>query len=490
MGFSGILLHISSLPSKYGIGTLGKEAYKFVDFLCKSGQKYWQVLPLGPTGFGDSPYQSFSCFAGNEYFIDLDTLCDEGLLSETDLHELEPHCNDFVDYGWVYDTRFKILEKAYNNFKNRIPDDYISFCDQNRHWLDDYAAFMAFKNHFEGKAWSCWETAIKFRNKYAFNKLKSELHDKIEFFKVVQYLFYKQWFSLKRYANFNGIQIIGDLPIYAAFDSADVWANPTQFLLDDNLMPQSVAGCPPDCFSEDGQVWGNPLYDWKHMKNDRYCWWITRMKHSCELFDIIRIDHFRGFDEYYSIPFGDTTAANGRWESGPGMDLFDEINRRLNPKIIAEDLGIITQSVRQLLQSTGFPGMKVLQFAFESDQNNPYLPHNYPENCVAYTGTHDNDTILGWFDSAQPEQALFAIQYLGLTKQEGYNWGMMRAVWNSPADTVIVTMQDLLSLTNEARMNLPSTLGDNWKWRMTADQISPSLANKLNTLMRRYNRIE
>lgn len=479
MGFSGILLHISSLPSKYGIGTLGKEAYRFVDFLCESGQKYWQVLPLGPTGFGNSPYQSFSCFAGNEYFIDLELLCDEGLLNSPDLSRLQPLRSDIVDYGRLYDTRFNILKKAYNNFKVQTPDDYAEFCEKNRYWLEDYAAFMAFKS--VGR--SC-------RNDAALNAFKSNSHDTVEFFKAMQYLFYKQWFLLKRYANAKGIFIIGDLPIYAALDSADVWSEPSQFLLDDELNPVCVAGCPPDCFSEDGQVWGNPIYNWKYMKNDGYRWWISRIKHSCKLFDVIRIDHFKGFDEYYCIPFGDTTAANGHWEEGPGIELFNEISRHLKPKIIAEDLGTITPSVRQLLASTGFPGMKVLQFAFETDLGNPYLPHNYPENCVAYTGTHDNDTVLGWFDSAPKKQVEFAVKYLGLTEQEGFNWGMMRALWKSPADTVIVTMQDLLSLKSEARMNLPSTLGNNWSWRLIPEQISPSLSSKLLALMKKYNRTD
>jgi 4-alpha-glucanotransferase len=395
-----------------------------------------------------------------------------------------------VDYGTMYVSRYALLKKAYARFCRKTPDDFSEFCEKESAWLEDYALFMALKDANGGVAWSEWDTPLKRRDAKAIAGAKKQYAEEIAFYKMLQYLFFKQWTELKAYANEKHIEIIGDIPIYVAMDSADVWASPELFYLDEDLNPIEVAGCPPDAFSADGQLWGNPLFRWDKMKADGYTWWTNRVRAVSRLYDIVRIDHFRGFDSYYAIPAGDDTARNGQWRTGPGMDLFHALEKNLGKlPIIAEDLGFLTPSVRQLLKDSGFPGMKVIQFAFDSREDSDYLPHNYPTNCVVYTGTHDNDTTMGWMKSAPKESVKFAKKYLNLTNKEGYNWGMMRAAWSSVADLAIVPMQDLIGLGSEARINTPSTIGNNWKWRATKDQINHHLAKKLHHCMHMYARI-
>lgn len=483
-------MHISSLPSPYGIGTMGAEAYRFVDFLEKAQQTYWQLLPVCPTSYGDSPYQSFSSFAGNPYFIDLDTLVKEGYLKK---EEITSHFwgNDplSVDYGAIYENRFAVLKTACARLKKKLPEDYAAFCRTEKKWLDNYALFMALKDAHQGKAWSEWKKPLRFREASAIRQAKEQYAEEIEFYKLLQYLFFKQWNKLKSYANQKGIKIIGDVPIYVAGDSADVWAEPELFLLDKNLRMIKVAGCPPDAFSADGQLWGNPLYRWDVMRERGYEWWVRRIKALSKLYDIVRIDHFRGFDSYYAIPAKDDTAKRGRWKKGPGIELFEVLEKKLGKlNIIVEDLGYLTPSVMKLVRDSGFPGMKVLQFAFDTREDGDYLPHNYPDYCVVYTGTHDNDTINGWMKSAPKESVKNAMAYLNLTKEEGYHWGMMRGAWSSVGQLVIVTMQDVLGLGSEARMNTPSTLGTNWKWRAKKGSYNVALAKKLAKNMELYGR--
>ncbi len=491
MRASGVLMHISSLPGDTGIGTLGKEAYEFVDFLKNSGQTYWQVLPLCPTSYGDSPYQSFSTFAGNPYFIDFDLLCKEDLLKKSDYSKIKWYENpERIDYKLLYKNRFKVLRNAFDNF-NLNNAKYIDFCNETSFWLDDFALYMSLKNSFDGKPWNEWSQDLKTRNDKSVSKVKIELNEEIEFQKFIQYIFFKQWNDLKKYANENGIKIIGDIPIYVAGDSADVWANPKQFLLDENCNPIDVAGCPPDAFSDDGQLWGNPLYDWDYMKKDGYLWWKNRIEHLCKMCDVIRIDHFRGFESYYCIPADSKTAKIGEWRKGPGIDFFKEIENSLGKKdIIAEDLGFLTPAVKKMLKQSKFPGMKVLQFAFDTDEDNDYLLHNFTKNSVAYAGTHDNDTIIGYMTKTAPRKTRKrAREYLRLTRKEGYNWGFMKAVWSSNSNTAIVTMQDLLGLGNEARMNYPSTVTDNWQWRAKPGYLSDELAEKIRYYTNLYQRI-
>ena len=491
MRTSGVLMPISSLPSPYGIGTMGKAARRFVDFLKKGGQTYWQILPICPTSCGDSPYQSFSSFAGNPYYIDLEILCKDKLLNKKECESFDWGGSErYVDYGTMYASRYALLRKAYTRFVKDIPQEYWDFCEEQKDWLEDYALFMTLKDANEGMSWANWPKELKDRQWDAINAAKEQYAENLNFYKMLQYLFFKQWKELKAYANENGIRIIGDVPIYVAGDSADVWANPEQFYLDEERNPIEVAGCPPDAFSADGQLWGNPLFRWDVMKNDGYAWWTKRISAMAKLYDIVRIDHFRGFDSYYAIPAKDDTARNGQWRQGPGMDLFRTLEEKLGKlPIIVEDLGYLTPSVYQLLEDSGFPGMKVLQFAFDSREGNEYLPHRYPKNCVVYTGTHDNDTTMGWMKSAPKEMVKFAKEYLNLTKEEGYNWGMMRGAWASVADMAIVPMQDLLGLGSEARLNTPSTLGNNWKWRATADQIDNKLAVRLYKYTEMYGRL-
>lgn len=491
MRTAGVLMPIFSLPSPYGIGTMGKEARKFVDFLVKGGQTYWQILPICPTSYGDSPYQSFSSFAGNPYFIDLEYLCKDKLLTKAECESYDWGDNSqYIDYGKMYVARYDLLRKAFARFVKDMPKEFLDFCEEQKEWLDDYALFMALKDAHEGKSWFEWEKELRVREPQTIKKAYIEYEEDIQFYKMLQYLFVKQWSELKAYANEKGIRIIGDVPIYVAGDSADVWTNPEQFYLDKKLNPIEVAGCPPDAFSEDGQLWGNPLYRWNVMKKDNYAWWVRRMKAMTEFYDVIRIDHFRGFDSYYAIPAKDTTAKNGKWKKGPGMKLFKQLKKELGDMpIIAEDLGFLTPSVIKLVKDSGYPGMKIIQFAFDSREGSDYLPHNYPTNCVVYTGTHDNDTVMGWMETAPKEAVEFATEYLNLTKEEGYNWGMMRAAWSSVADMVIVPLQDILGLGSEARINIPSTLGENWKWRALPEQITEDDAKRLYRYSEMYGRI-
>ncbi len=487
---NGILMHISSLPSDYGIGSLGMPAYKFADFLCEAGQTLWQVLPTTPTSFGDSPYQSFSVFAGNPYFIDLDILHKQGLLSEAELKRSKyTKSLEAVDYAWVYKNRREILAIAYSRFDVHS-ESYTDFCSANAPWLNDYALFMALKDKNKGIAWYEWEDKYKKRDKCALDTFCSEHKEEIELYKMQQYLYYAQWEKLKAYVNAKGIKIIGDMPIYTAHDSADVWANPELFKLSSELSPTVVAGCPPDAFSEDGQRWGNPIYNWARMKEDGYAWFCARMGAMAEHFDIVRIDHFRGFAEYYEIPASEKTARRGKWVKGPGKALFDAIRDECGEcEIIAEDLGYMTPSVKKLLRACNFPGIKVLEFAFSTDEESEYLPHNYGHNCVVYTGTHDNDTVIGWMQRADADEVEYAKRYMRLTEQEGYNWGMIKCAMASPADTCILQMQDLLGLDNSARMNTPSTLGGNWSWRIKEECINFWLAGIMKKLTETYRRV-
>ena len=481
---------IFSLPSPHGICTFGKDAYRFVDFLTKAGQQYWQVLPLGPTSYGDSPYQSFSSFAGNPYFIDLELLMQDGLLTEEEINAVsfgdDPQT---VDYGALYENRLPLLKKAYARF---VPDrEYHAFCAENAWWLDDYVLFRALKKAHGDEDWSEWESALRLREEATLTAARKTYAEELSFYRFIQYEFTVQWTALKRYANANGIQIIGDIPMYVAYDSADVWADSAQFLLDKRLRPELVAGVPPDAFSEDGQLWGNPLYDWAYMQQDGYAWWKRRLRHALTLYDVVRIDHFRGFESYFAVPYGELTAKNGHWVKGPGNDLFDALTAALGNDlpIIAEDLGFLTPAVRELLEKSGFPGMKVLQFAFDSREDSDYLPHHYSRNCVVYTGTHDNDTILGWTETAEAEDVLMARRYLHVDDEEGFNWSMMRAALMSVADTAILMMQDIIGLGSEARINTPSTLGGNWQWRISDGCINDWLAGIVRENTALYGRL-
>ncbi len=491
MRTSGILLPIFSLPSRYGIGTMGDEARKFIDFLKQAGQRYWQILPICPTSYGDSPYQSFSSFAGNPYFIDLEYLCRDGLLTEEECNSYAWGDNDqYIDYGQMYTSRYALLRIAYGRFMADAPAAYDEFCVSEADWLTDYALFMALKDAYGGDAWTAWDTEYKMRDEETICGALIEYAEDMEFYRFLQYLFFTQWRALKQYANENGIGIIGDVPIYVAMDSADVWAHPDQFYLDENLCPIEVAGCPPDAFSEDGQLWGNPLFRWRKMREDDYAWWTKRVAAMARLYDIVRIDHFRGFDSYYAIPAGDTDAKNGTWQEGPGIELFEALEEKLGKlPIIVEDLGFLTESVHQLVEETGFPGMKVIQFAFDTREDSDYLPHNYIHNSVVYPGTHDNDTLMGWQKTAPEESVAKATRYLNLTEEEGFNWGMLRAVWSSVSDMAIVPVQDLLGLGSEARINTPSTIGNNWKWRLLPGQLTDALAQRVHDYMELYARL-
>ena len=489
---SGMLLPISSLPSKYGIGSFSKEAYDFIDVLRDSGQSLWQILPLGPTGHGDSPYQSFSTFAGNSYFIDLDELVKEGVLTEEECNSYDWGNNtQYIDYEKIYSSRFKILRTAYIRSNINENEMFESYCKENEWWLHDYALYMAIKDSFNGKSWIEWDNDIRTREQDAIYRNEEELRDEINFYKYQQYLFSNQWNKLKAYANKEGISIIGDIPIYVAFDSADTWSNPELFQLDNEGNPVAVAGCPPDAFSETGQLWGNPLYSWDYHKDTNYEWWIKRIEYSFKLYDVVRIDHFRAFDEYYSIPYGEETAVNGAWKQGPGIELFECIKENLgNVNIIAEDLGFLTESVKKLLSDTGYPGMKILQFAFDSREDSDYLPHNYNNNCIVYTGTHDNDTVVGWYKEINSEDKNMCIDYMNSkhTEENEIHWDFICLAMRSVADTCIIPVQDYLGLGSEARINIPSMLGDNWKWRMEKDSFSKPMIEKIKMLTELYGR--
>lgn len=489
---SGIIMHIASLPGEYGIGTFGESAYKFADFLSKAGQKYWQILPLGPTSYGDSPYQSFSAFAGNPYFIDFDLLNKEGLLKKSDYENIDFGNNrESIDYGILFKEKMRVLRIAYENSIGKDREEIEKFREKNKLWIEDYALFMAIKEEFNLVSWQKWDEDIKTREKNTLEKYKKKLVKEVDYWIFLQYHFFKEWNNLKKYVKDLGIEFIGDMPIYVAEDSSDVWANPELFLLDENKTPKKVAGCPPDAFSATGQLWGNPIYNWDYLEKTGYEWWIDRVRASLKLYDVVRIDHFRGFESYWEIPYGEDTAVNGKWVKGPGIKLFDAIKEKLGDvKVIAEDLGYLTKEVLDFRDETGFPGMKVLQFAFDSREESDYLPHNYTRNCVAYIGTHDNDTCRGWFETTGSKSDVeYAKKYLKLTKEEGYNWGFIRGVWSSVADTSIALMQDFLNLGNEARINYPSTLGGNWVWRVKEEDLTERLAEKIKDITKLYGRM-
>ena len=493
---AGILLSISSLPSKYGIGCFSKSAYDFVDWLKAAGQTYWQILPLGPTSYGDSPYQSFSTYAGNPYFISLEALIEEGVLTEeecgaADLGEME----GTIDYKKLYENRYPLLRRAYERSDISNNPAYNRFVQENGWWLSDYALFMAVKERFGGAPWTEWAQDIRLRWDYAMDFYRRELYFDIEFQQYLQFTFYKQWRALKEYANRQGVRIIGDIPIYVAMDSADAWAHPELFQLDGDNVPTAVAGCPPDGFSAVGQLWGNPLYRWEYHRQTGYDWWMKRLAHCFSLYDVVRIDHFRGFDEYYSIPRGAKTAIDGHWEKGPGMDLFRRMREVLGEKeVIAEDLGYVTDSVRRLVRDSGFPGMKVLEFAFDSRDSgcaNDYLPHNYTENCVAYTGTHDNETIRRWFESITEEERRLARAYIcdRYTPRQYLHTSFISLIMASRASLCVIPMQDYMGYDNTCRMNQPSTVGINWKWRLKEGELTEELKREIRGIARRYGRL-
>nr|WP_312576465.1 4-alpha-glucanotransferase [Sedimentibacter sp.] len=488
---AGILLPISSLPSNYGIGTFGKAAYEFVDFLKKSRQKYWQILPIGPISYGDSPYSPFSVFAGNPYYVDLDILIDEGLLSKDELTSLDflNHTVD-IDYENQFNIRYKILKKVYDNSKKIYGKEIKDYIKDNN-WVYDYALFMSLKyknNQLPWNGWNCLESGL---DKNTMDSAKAELNGDIDFWVFLQYLFHKQYFNLKKYANRNGIKIIGDIPIYAAEDSADVWADNNIFLMNENRIPIKVAGVPPDAFSKEGQLWGNPVYNWDYLKGTNYKWWLDRIEYSFKLYDVVRIDHFRGFDEFWAINYGAKNAVDGLWMQAYGREFFESVRLKFGDvKIIAEDLGIITDSVMELKNSFGFPGMKIFQFAFDGNKNNPYLPNNYEENSVAYSGTHDNDTLLGWFEKLSYERKCDVLKFLGIEKAEGnINYKIIKSIYMSKSKLCIIPLQDFLCIGSEGRINTPSTVGENWIWRVKKDSLTDLLAETINSMVIRSKRL-
>ena len=489
---SGILMPVSALPSPYGIGTLGKAAYDFADFLRAAGQKYWQLLPLGPTSHGDSPYQSFSTYAGNPYFFDLDMLIADGLLTQEEVDACEWGSEPrYVDYGKIYESRFAVLALAKARGWKRDAAELAIFMEENKRWLPNYALFMACKRHFGMKAWTEWaDEDIRLRKPEALAAYGEKLREDVEFYTYLQFLFFKQWEKLKAYIHSLDIRIIGDLPIYVALDSADVWAEPEYFQLGEDRKPTEVSGVPPDYFSKDGQLWGNPIYDYDRMKKDGYGWWIRRIDGVSRMFDVIRIDHFRGLESYWAVPYGEKTARNGRWRKGPGMDLVGVLTgwfRHLS--FIAEDLGFQTKEVQELLAASGLPGMKVLEFAFDPREPSNYLPHTYNTNCVCYIGTHDNETLLQWEGAVSGENKDFAREYLGISQEEKLNWAMIRAGMRSVADTFIAQMQDYLELGAEGRMNEPGTESGNWKWRLLPGEFTDELVEKIKRLTQLYGRM-
>ena len=493
---AGILLSITSLPSRYGIGCFSQSAYDFVDWLKDAGQTYWQILPVCPTSYGDSPYQSFSTFAGNPYFISLEQLIQEGVLTreECDAADFGSDASS-VDYEKMYFARYPLLRKAYERSDISKNPEYQQFLAENEWWLNDYALFMALKNFFDGAPWYEWPEDIRLRWGFALDYYRRELYFEIEFQKYMQFQFFRQYWQLKNYANDSGIQIIGDIPIYVAMDSADTWAHPELFQLDEQNIPTAVAGCPPDGFSADGQLWGNPLYRWEYHRQTGYSWWLSRLWYCFRMYDVTRIDHFRGFDEYFSIPYGAESAVTGHWEKGPGMELFRCVEQNLGwHEVIAEDLGYVTDSVRQLVRDSGFSGMKVLEFAFDSRDSgsaNDYLPHNYIENAVVYTGTHDNETLIGWLDTISTTDRALARNYLCdyYTPEEELHLPFISLAMSSVAKTCIVPLQDYLGLDNSCRMNKPSTVGTNWRWRVTQAQLNEELKREVLRQTRRYGRM-
>ncbi len=491
---SGILLHLTSLPGRFGIGDLGEAAYRFVDFLADGGQRYWQVMPLGPTSYGDSPYQALSAFAGNPLLINLERLIEDRCLASWDFDGAPAFADHLVDYGQVIQFKGRLLRLAFENFRanpgHPLEGEFAGFMADHHSWLDDYALYAALKEHHDGASWNTWEGGAGMRQPAALERWRQTLHDQIQFHQFVQFQFDRQWQRLKTYANERGIHIIGDVPIFVAYDSADVWAHAGLFHMDAEGKPTLVAGVPPDYFSPTGQLWGNPLYDWEAMAGEGYAWWIARLKRAYQLADIVRLDHFRGFESCWAVPSGEETAVHGEWLKGPGYALFQAVERALGPaRFIAEDLGLITPEVEELRKRCAFPGMKVLQFAFSGEPTNPYLPHNYERQCVAYTGTHDNDTTLGWYNAMGDEERSAVRRYLGGSCGEP-NWDLIRLALMSVADTAIVPLQDVLGLGSESRMNTPGHAGGNWGWRCTQGALTTDLAARLKKLTETYGRAQ
>ncbi len=490
---SGVLMPMSSLPSPYGIGTMGKAATDFVDFLAAAGQKYWQLLPLGPTSYGDSPYSSFSSFAGNPYFIDPDLLAEEGLLLPEELQGQDWGCDpERADYGKLYEARFPLLRKAYVRGIEKYRGEFEDFCRRNEGWLPNYSLYMAVKASFGMKSWLDWpDESIRRHQEEAVRAYAEKLKTETEFYRFIQFLFFRQWERLKAYATEKGVKFIGDVPIYVAMDSADIWAEPCFFQLDENHRPKEVAGVPPDAFTADGQLWGNPLYDWERMQADGFGWWIRRIEGATKLFDVLRIDHFRGLESYWAVPYGDKTARNGHWRPGPGMALVGVLTSWFSSvDFIAEDLGYLTPEVIALLKNSGLPGMRVMEFAFDAHGESDYLPHRCVENSICYLGTHDNDTVLGWLETTSEEDLDFAKRYMHITPDEGWCWGMIRSGMATVSRLFVVQMQDLLELSGKARMNVPGTDSGNWQWRMLPGAADEKLAKKLRICTETFRRTE
>ncbi len=484
---------MTSLPSPYGIGTMGREAFRFVDFLAAAGQTYWQLLPLGPTGYGDSPYSSYSSFAGNPYLIDLDLLVEDGLLTKDELDAIEWGDDPArTDYGKLYQGRYSVLRKAYERGFDRMKEAFEAFCHENRSWLDNFALYMAVKAEFGMQSWLAWpDVEIRRHHPDAIRRYTEKLRSEVDFYRFVQFLFYRQWKDLKAYAEKKKVKLIGDIPIYVAMDSADVWAEPQFFQLDARGMPKEVAGVPPDAFTEDGQLWGNPLYDWDRMKADGYGWWIRRIEGATKLFDVLRIDHFRGLESYWAVPYGDKTAKNGRWRPGPGMGLVGVLTSWFHgTDFIAEDLGYLTPEVRKLLKDSGLPGMRVMEFAFDAHGESDYLPHRCSENSICYLGTHDNDTVHGWMETTDEKDLEFARRYMHITADEGWCWGMIRTGMATSSVLFVALMQDLLELDGSARMNTPGSDSGNWQWRMLPGAADEELAKKLRLYTETFRRTE
>lgn len=491
---SGILLHPTSLPSRFGIGELGLEAYKFIDFLVESSQQLWQVLPLGPTGYGNSPYASFSALAGNPLLISMEQLQEQGLLAEDDFANLPDFPAHYVDFDRVIQTKIPLLQKAYDNFKANDSDiqqkEFIAFCEIKASWLDDYALFMAIREAHDGASWHQWDRSIARSQPEAKAQWRDRLHSEILFHKYLQFEYFRQWSKLKQYANAKGIQIIGDIPIYVAHDSADVWAHPEIFCLDEETgEPSLMAGVPPDYFSETGQLWGNPVYKWDKLQQDNFSWWVQRFEFLLEYVDIVRIDHFRGFEAYWAVEGGETTAMNGTWVKAPGEEFFQVLNEKLGKlPIMAEDLGVITPEVNALRDLFQFPGMKILHFAFGGGPDNPYLPFIYPRNCVVYTGTHDNNTTIGWFNQLSDWERENVLRYLGSTSHDGIHWDLIRLALSSVANQAIIPMQDIFGLGEEAQMNFPGKAEGNWGWRYQSWAINDEIRDRLKSLTYTYGR--
>ena len=486
---SGLVMHISSLPGPYGIGDLGQGAYDFADFLKRTGTKYWQILPLGITGYGDSPYQSFSAFAGNPYFIDLNELIEAGYLTKAEVARADlGEDPERIDYGRLYDNKMPLLQKAWSNGRDALMRRLKTFL-KNEDWLWDFALFMAIKTDQGGTSWQQWPEPLKKRDADALADFVRDHEDDIYFWVFTQYYFFRQWTRLKKYVNRAGIKFIGDLPIYVAEDGSDIWANPEMFKLDEELAPISVAGVPPDAFTADGQLWGNPIYDWNRLKQDEYRWWIKRTSESFRIYDTVRIDHFRGFESYWEVPAGSKTAEPGQWVQGPGISLFDAITRELGElDIMAENLGFLTDEVTHLIERTGFPGMNVLVFAFDARDDSDYLPHNYVRNSVVYTGNHDTQTVMGYLATAPASEVAYATEYLKLDAKEGFAQGFLRGAWSSVSYLAVAPVQDLLGLDDSARFNMPSTLGENWKWRMKKGALNGKVESRLKKLNETYRR--